>query len=203
MMVSPLSNIVHPVLSAMYCSAADDRMKSGDFNDSRKKFLNSLSSGMCGSTKAPPSNTVLHDLRLLSSRPRLPTSHTWEVGSVTVFRCSATASISAASNTRATTGRGLRILLRNPSTAGPMLICLGINSSISWTLIPRVVASDRNVATVPCEEVIRAILVAPISYPILARDWNRDLYEDEIYYYNGLPLLDQLNLVLLSECWNV
>ena len=78
---------------------------SGALRDLRKKFLNSLSSGMCGSTKAPPLYTDLQDLSLRSSRPRVPISQVGSRGSRVFLRCSATATTSAASRTIATTGR--------------------------------------------------------------------------------------------------
>ena len=58
----------------------------------------------------------------------------------------------------------------NPSTAGPMLTWRGMTSRISWTRMPRVVASERKEATVACEEVTSAILVTPSSDPMWARD---------------------------------
>ena len=96
---------------------------SGALSDLRKKFLNSLSSGMCGSTKAPPLYTDLHDFSLRSSRPRVPISHVGSRGSRVFFKCSATATTSAASRTMATTGRLWRRERRNPSTAGPIFTC--------------------------------------------------------------------------------
>ena len=96
---------------------------SGAWSDLRKKFLNSLSSGMCGSTKAPPLYTDLQDFNLRSSRPRVPISQVGSRGSRVFLRCSATATTSAASRTNATTGRLWRRERRNPSTAGPMFTC--------------------------------------------------------------------------------
>ena len=96
---------------------------SGALSDLRKKFLNSLSSGMCGSTKAPPLYTDLHDFSLRSSRPRVPISQVGSRGSRVFLRCSATATTSAASRTMATTGRLWRRERRNPSTAGPIFTC--------------------------------------------------------------------------------
>ncbi len=54
-----------------------------------------------------------------------------------------------------------------------MLICLGTSSSISGTLIPRLVAWARKLERLPGEDETSAMLEAPSSYPMLARAYTQ------------------------------
>ena len=142
-----------------------------------KYFLNSCSSGMCGSTNIPLWKTLLQAESLLRSSPRDPISQVGLMFRCECLRCSAMATASWELTMRTTVGVSslspTLMCFRNCSTCLGRSLWPWLSSRIRGTLIPSAVASDRKVSMTRWLDEIRERLFTRISYARFAKAYGK------------------------------